>query len=435
MDWKDRLQRMSLIPLAGLIYFSFLCCTDNGRETARVARGADHTGGEPGATSGNAYLRVEPSDAFKAIRLHIAGLRLATRDGKQVKRVNVDQRYDLLDPAGELAKGPLAQLAPLDRKDYARVSLLLGPGPHTVTPAGGAEQPLVIPPQFKDGIPVTLAEGDLPGQDRYELNLVFDAARSIQRSGPGDRAGDHDSFTLRPKLWGTTDRSRHGQVSGSLTDVAGRGLEGHTVTAQLHAQAKDEPATEVVRSARTSRDGLYTLDLLPLSQGQVYHAVPLPAAGERFFRLTATGPLRLGKDAHTWKPVTEAIQGKGILEGTIRTRAEAADYDRVDVLRGSPLDAPARVRTQFVVASALARQCQPGGQGRFAFALPPGRYLVRATRYTLNDKGEAIEGPKSFQKVQVRDQETVAMAVNFHEREPMANPPAGPHPQPPERKR
>ena len=262
MTIMESVRRMSLLPLLGLIYFSFLCCTSNGKKTRDLAQSPQ--------TTLTVHLASEPSREFSAIRLNIASFKLATQDGRHEKTLAVNRECDL-----QLKDRPaLATMGPIERQAFRQGRILLSPerGVHKLTPLQGDEQPLVIPAQIMEkGIPVTLPEGLFKGE-RTELMLVIDAGRSIQVERPNGALGAV-KYTLRPRVWAGAV-ALCPSVKGRVNGPQGALLEHVPITVQVEAQVPATPGGQaqagaarpmtVVRSAHSRAGGEFELDLLPL---------------------------------------------------------------------------------------------------------------------------------------------------------------------------
>lgn len=364
------------VPFKLIVVASTLCwlnCKDNKK---------DHQAA-PATRAIATRLVSEPSAEVSALLLHVDRVKVAVqsdpkavvpeRDWVLLGRCNRRLR---LDPGSAEGAHDLNSPEPKPQRAFNRIALVLGPGPHAVLLANGREEPLRIPEQLAKGIPLELP-APLTADKTTELQLVLDTARSIQRST--DAAGAA-IYTFRPCLR-VVETANAGAVTGKLLDLEGRALAGHLVTAQ---QGPGAEGATLVRSVRTAPDGAYRLDLLPLHQ--TYHLLNLahPASpGQPGLEVRASAALRLDRREDLACTLNTRAQTApvGHLGGTIRTRVDASMHDEVELLQELP-------GGRFAVQAVLAVPAADGATSSYRLAdLPPGQYLVRHSRITLDASG------------------------------------------------
>jgi len=203
MRIKETIQAFSLLSILGIIYASFLSCTGHGQQTREVAA----------QSSVNVRMAAEPSALYKDFKVQVKEIKLATQDGKDFRTLKVDQPLILHSQSGHEATAELLKGQNLPPKDYRLVSIVLDPRTekNSVTLASGLPRPLIVP----DGITVQL-EGLPQGTKTYEIRIVLDTDRSIQRTRIDGSEGQ-DSFTLRPCLR-AVDASSTGSSKGKASN-------------------------------------------------------------------------------------------------------------------------------------------------------------------------------------------------------------------------
>lgn len=378
-----------------MIYFSFLCCTDNGKKTRDAARPQPATA---------AVLASEPASGYQAIRLNIASIKFIGADGAADRTLAVARTCDLQAP-GRIS---LAAADPLAGQRYQEAVIILAPRGHSVTLAEGGEHPLHIPGQLRNGIPVPAPGGPLSG-DAGDITFVFDAARSVHPSRTGGEADTR--YTLWPHVWAAT-QADSGSITGKVTDAAGAPQPGITVTAQAEAgggraRIAGIPAMKVLRTVRTDGNGSFKLDLLPRSRGRC-HLVSLPAAGRGFVTAEAGEALALEQRPLQQGARVLPVEQSGTLTGILHSAPGADEYDEVDILQSLPAGAPGAGRKLFVVRSlvpdTVVDRCG------FELALPPGEYRARHNRFRVDARGSIVQVRSTIQPCQVESGMTTALA-------------------------
>ena len=348
-----------------------VACWDSGKGRTAPAQSAEVA----------TRLVSEPSPDFPAVKLQVASIKVAAQADPRAALSDRDwhvlaqpgRSFDLGEGTAQGAGHELGAARELPRLRFSRCSLVLAPGPHTVRLADGTEAPLRIPAQLPKGIPVDL-EGQPAARARYDLRLVLDLARSIQRSLDGD---GRTLYTFRPHFR-AVDPAATVAVTGRLVDAEGRGLGGQTLTAQIEG--------DPVRRTRTGPDGAYRLDLVPWPG--TAHVVTQAMAGQGVFPVRASEPLNpaqrtdLIANLNLGAPATLPA---GTLAGTIRLRVDGSMHDELEILQELPAGGP-----RFVVQGTLAVPAADGATSHYALALPPGQYQVRHSRVTLDAEGRPL---------------------------------------------
>ena len=172
-------------------------------------------------------LVSEPSSDYPAVKLQVASIKVAAKDAPMAAVADGDwqvigrpeRSFDL----GGGATHELGSARQVPAKRFNRISLVPGPGPQTVQLAGGGEAPLRIPAQLAKGIPVDL-EAQPERQGSYDIWLVLDLARSIQRSRA---AGGQTVYAPRLEPWGMRS-SMIADPEGNLIEIGSwnKGLPG-----------------------------------------------------------------------------------------------------------------------------------------------------------------------------------------------------------------
>ena len=428
---------------------SFLCCSHHGQDDKKVAQSdAAKKIEEEKKKNGPGLIHLvsEASDEYKSIKLSIASLQLVTKDDRKIP-LPVGKSLNLLDYTEKDKASVLVYQkdAPKGQGYQAlRIMLDQGKGKHSVTPAGSnTAMELVIPEQLQHGIPVPMP-GRLSATGPYEIYILFEAGRSIQRSQtPGDAS--KEIFTLRPQVL-AVNQLDCADVRGKFSGPDARG--GITVTAQATDPAYSDAA--VYRSVRTNAHGEYKVDLMPLSVQKSWRVVALPVAGERMFPpslspaldFTQSRNALLGEKRVTMLPV--GTQGK--VEGIIAAGLPADSHDEIDVLQALAEESATKLSTQYSVGPVLPHpepaatpqappdkveakepvrylvhrvlaKPGPGGMASsFAFELPAGHYWVRQTRVRLNAQGAASpSGNPVTRRIEVLANETVTVKFENEE--------------------
>jgi hypothetical protein len=384
----------AILAVLPVIYLAFLSCTDSGKKIDETAS----------KSYVSAHLLNEPSPDYDEINLHIAELKLSAKDGKvwvPLFKPNAGPGPHPL--SGKAEPLELTARTPLPKQEYQLCSLVLD-GKSTVTPKGGSKQPLRLPEALRAGIPLPFPAGS-EGKD-YDLVIVFDPVRSIQRSR--DASGGFQ-YTLRHALR-LVDRNTSGRIEGRVTDAAGAPREGIAVTAQTRTITD----AIVIRSARTAADGKYLLDLLSLPHDP-YHVVSLPGpqtGGQHHWQALASQgfPLTSKDPNRSFNAQLQPATDVGSVSGTIRGTVDAATtHDEVELLQALPAGVGYPTHL-FLVRVALAEPNPNSAESTFSLAgLPVGSYMIRQTRCHLDASGKLSRTPLDARPVVVRANETTVM--------------------------
>jgi hypothetical protein len=336
-----------------------------------------------------AHLETEPSQEYTAVRLDVSSVKVAALGDPAVALTDKDwhvvghpkRRLELRPAEGTQSPQMLAGPVQLPNKAYNRVCLVLGPGPHQVRLANGTEAELQVPEPLRKGILLELETGS-KAQQEYEIHLVLDPSRAIQKSS--DSSGKIH-YSLRPRLR-AVDRKSTVAITGHLRDEAGNALGGQLLSAQIQQPATD--GGDRVRCVRTASDGSFNLDLLawPATYWVVAPAVTGPEGAPSGFEAQASSPIRFTQPANQACPLVlrHASAGPaGTVTGTIKQRLSPTSHDEVEVLQ----ELPAGSRARHVVHGVVALPASDFATSSYTLSMPPGQFAVRHTRITVDAAG------------------------------------------------
>jgi hypothetical protein len=320
--------------------------------------------GSSGMPTINVKLVDGPITGYQEINLDIQKVEIAG-EGGWITLGEPRQTFDLLGLTGGVS-ATLVNGKTIPAGSYTQMRLVLGSG-NTIKLADGTVAPLTVPSGMQSGIKL-LANFDVqPGTTR-DVAIDFVAAHSVQVVQTGASA----KYLLRPTIHVVTNFLATGSISGTFVDGTGAPLAGAEVTAQV-LDGTGAPA--VVRETLTSSNGSYLLDLLPA--GGTYYVVSQPVLGGLSYAAQASGAFSIGSASPTFvhDATFALVPATGTVTGTITLAATGDDVDLLQTLApGGSGSATFVVRSTVPVVATSET---------YGFSLvPPGSYVVRATRGT-----------------------------------------------------
>lgn len=350
----------------------------------------------------NVRLVDSPTSDFKEIDLDIQQVQIhqsaAMDESGWITLGNPNKVVNLLDLQGGVVE-TLTAGAGLSAGTYQQLRLVLG-SRNRVVLNDGTSADLTIPSGMQTGVKIPGNFNVAPGTTT-DVFIDFDAANSIHIH----EAGLSQSYILRPVVHGF-DKAVTGSISGTLTTASGATLAAVDVFAE---QVDPNGNASIVRSVKTSTNGSYTLDLLPL--GGSYFVVSLPISGGKAYVAQASPELALSSSQPTQQynaAFTQAVF-TGSLSGTISPSASIDQTDTLLVLQSFPsTDGAHRL---LAVASIGVVGSTPESYSKAD--LPIGTYSAVVLRSTLNGDGTASV-VRSSVGVAVEVTAGIGAALNIH---------------------
>lgn len=189
------------------------------------------------------------------------------------------------------------------------------------------------------------------------------------------------SGTLELNLAGTPAKPvPTGTIAGRVTVKAtGAGLSG----VALFAETVESGRPSIVRTAVSSADGSYTLNMLALSQ--TYYIVTRPYVNGTIYGAQSSGamPLTSTLTSASWNAALSACASPGGVGGAVLPAAAANQSDQVALLQKFPVSG----QPWLVIDTTLGQISASAGE-RYAFpSVPDGVYTVQATRSEVRPDG------------------------------------------------